>query len=577
MEIYWKLKCIGTLLLSALLLGIVFVTVGSSSPHIAPGPVLNTTDTASGRSAVSVSPDETNAPNPDPPDEAVKLVFIHHSSGKNWLGTPFSTNGRLGNTLGDNNYYVSDTYYDWGPDSIGDDTDIGHWWDWFRGENSGIYLNALYATTAQNADYTRPMDDPGGENEIIMFKSCYPNSNLLGNPDDPPTVGDNPLRGRKSSTPYHTVGNAKGIYNDILEYFETRQDKLFVVIAAPPVTDDTYADNARAFNNWLVNDWLDDYPHHNVAVFDFYNVLTTNGGDAYTNDYGLPTGNHHRVVTTTTPIIVKHITDGDDDDNPNVLEYPKSSTDDHPTAAGNLKATGEFVPLLNAYYNCWKHGDCWDYTSDWISVTAANDAASVYPGETATYTLSLTASEGFTASVTLTLQGTPSGVTVSFDPNQVIPPGTSQLYITTTASTVEGIYPMTVTGTAGMVADTASLTLIVASAAPTSFTLSVSPTIRIAKPNQIVSYTIVATGDGFSQPVTLDTAGLPKDITSGWSINPVAPGSFSILTLSIPGHPSFGSHSFHVIGTTETQVVTRSVGLTIDYPFKNYLPIVLNK
>ena len=97
----------------------------------------------------------------------------------------------------------------------------------------------------------------------------------------------------------------------------------------------------------------------------------------------------------------------------------------------------------------------------WISVTAITDVASVYTGETATYTLSVTASEGFMAPVTLTLQDAPSGTTVLFDPNPVLPPGASQLYITTTPSTVVGTYPMTVTGTSGEVSGTTHLTLTV--------------------------------------------------------------------------------------------------------------------
>jgi hypothetical protein len=55
-----------------------------------------------------------------------------------------------------------------------------------------------------------------------------------------------------------------------------------------------YADKARVFNNWLVNKWLTNYTVGNVFVFDFYNVLTSNGGNANTNDLGLETGNHHR-------------------------------------------------------------------------------------------------------------------------------------------------------------------------------------------------------------------------------------------------------------------------------------------
>jgi hypothetical protein len=281
-----------------------------------------------------------------PPAEPVRLIFIHHSTGENWLS---DSNGGLGMALRDNNYFVSDTNYDWGPDSIGSSTDIGDWWLWFRGPDSATYLSALYAESEQHCEYSRLSISVSGENQIIMFKSCFPNSALQGNINDPvPPIDSNPLRGEDSGSEYHTVANAKGIYIDLLEYFKTRPDKLFVVITAPPLTDPTYADNARAFNNWLVNDWLAGYTVGNVFVFDFYNVLTTNGGNANTNDLGLESGNHHRWWNGA----VQHKTDGDNDANSNVLEYP--TEDDHPSRAGNLKATAEFVPLLNNAYSSFQ-------------------------------------------------------------------------------------------------------------------------------------------------------------------------------------------------------------------------------
>ena len=195
-----------------------------------------------------------------PPAQPVRLIFIHHSTGENWLA---DGNGGLGVALRDNNYFVSDTNYGWGPDSIGDATDIGNWYSWFRGPNSATYLSALYAETGQHASYSRLSTNPGGENEIIMFKSCFPNSALQGSPGDTvPAIGSNPLKGQGAGSEYHTVANAKGIYIDLLQYFTTRQDKLFIAIAAPPLSDATDASNARAFNNWLVNDWLAAYPYH---------------------------------------------------------------------------------------------------------------------------------------------------------------------------------------------------------------------------------------------------------------------------------------------------------------------------
>ncbi|OGO14922.1 MAG: hypothetical protein A2Z14_16890 [Chloroflexi bacterium RBG_16_48_8] len=255
---------------------------------------------------------------PTSPEQVVKLIFLHHSTGENWLADGY---GDLGRTLDQNNYFVSDTNYGWGPDGIGDRTDIPDWLEWFAGSESSRYLTALFNESGQHSGYTRTLSDPGGENQIVMFKSCFPNSELRGNPYDPPSPGHD-----------LTVGNAKYVYNTILQYFATRPDKLFVVITAPPLTDPTYADNARAFNLWLVNYLLreNDYSLNNVAVFDFYDILT--GPDA-----------HHRLNNGQIEHIVAES---------NTLYYP--SDDDHPSAAGSRKATEEFVPMLNVFYHRWQ-------------------------------------------------------------------------------------------------------------------------------------------------------------------------------------------------------------------------------
>lgn len=286
-----------------------------------------------------------------PPSNPVKLIFIHHSTGENWLD---DDNGGLGKALMNSNYFVSDTNYGWGPESIGDLTDIGHWYLWFNGPSSSHYLDELYKESEQYSYYSRMSEDPGGENTIIMFKSCFPNSNIMGDPSESPVVGENPLRGEDAWSEYMTVENARGIYLDLLDYFASRQDKLFVLITPPPLssseTDSTMSANARALNNWLVNEWLNDYQYENVAVFDFYNVLTSNGGSSEINDAGETTGNHHR-WSEGAP---QHIQTVDSD----TSAYPSDSYDSHPSRAGNLKATAEFVPLLNWFYNKWKSAPC---------------------------------------------------------------------------------------------------------------------------------------------------------------------------------------------------------------------------
>lgn len=271
--------------------------------------------------AVPFPQPQAQADNPNPPSQPVKLIFIHHSTGENWLTDGY---GNLGQTLGQNNYFVSDTNYGWGPNGIGDRTDIPNWTEWFSSANTPTYMNALFNESGQNSNYTRTLPDPGGENQIIMFKSCFPNSALEGNPNDPP-----------GNYEELTVSGAKYVYNTILQYFGTHPDKLFVVVTAPPLSDGEYADNARAFNNWLVNDWLreNNYALNNVAVFDFYNILTNPEA-------------HHRYNNGQ----VEHLIG-----NQNTLYYP--SDDDHPSVEGSQKATEEFVPMLNFFYHRWKSGE----------------------------------------------------------------------------------------------------------------------------------------------------------------------------------------------------------------------------
>jgi hypothetical protein len=261
------------------------------------------------------------ADDPNPPTEPVKLIFIHHSTGENWLTDGY---GDLGRTLAQNNYFVSDTNYGWGPDAIGDRTDIPNWPEWFRSDQTPVYMKALFAESGQNSNYTRTFSDPGGENQVIMFKSCFPNSALEGSPNDPPDAHGE-----------LTVGHAKYVYNEILKYFATRPDKLFVVITAPPLQDITYAKNARAFNEWLLKDWLreNNYTQPNVVVFDFYTVLT--GPD-----------HHHRYANGQIERVFQP--------GKNTSAYPSAPDDDHPSVAGSRKATDEFIPLLNIFYHRWK-------------------------------------------------------------------------------------------------------------------------------------------------------------------------------------------------------------------------------
>jgi hypothetical protein len=310
---------------------------------------------------------------------SVKLIFIHHSVGGHWLA---HDNGALVSELNKNNYYINDVTYGWEPASltdtfskklkrkilaklgkankgaygIGNRTDIGHMPEWFIGPDSDLIMETLYGLNLETDNYgdhansssKKPLQnpDPSAENQIIMFKSCYSNTLLKGNPAD--QASQTPVYGFSANSDEHTVANAKRIFNDLLKYFESKTDKFFVIVTPPPrleLPEDGKI--ARGFSNWLVNDWLTEnrYPLKNVMVFDLFNVLTSSHSDG-ANDADQEQGNHHRIWQSR----VQHVVGTDS----NRLVYPREQGNNHPSPAGLQKASKEFVPLLNHYFKAWQ-------------------------------------------------------------------------------------------------------------------------------------------------------------------------------------------------------------------------------
>lgn len=276
-----------------------------------------------------------------------KIFFAHHSTGARLIADNY---GGLGEDLNDAGYFLSDGGYGWDAtlnEDIGSTTDIGHWWWWFMDQTVQAndstkrdnIMAAVYNESLQDesmmityGSWTRTIDDPGGENEIIMFKSCYPNSDILA--DNSTTPED--IFGTTAGYSSYTESNVRAVYDTILNYFKDNTNKMFVVLTAPPNREAANGARARAFNNWLVEDWLQDadWENQNVFVYDYYNVLTD-------------VDNHHWVVDGT----VVHYTDAESSDNSGA--YINSPTDNYPNIAGQEKAASEFLPVLELWYEEW--------------------------------------------------------------------------------------------------------------------------------------------------------------------------------------------------------------------------------
>jgi serine protease AprX len=94
-----------------------------------------------------------------------------------------------------------------------------------------------------------------------------------------------------------------------------------------------------------------------------------------------------------------------------------------------------------------------------FTLSVSPPSQSIRRGNTATYNVSITPSNGFSGAVTLSLTGQPSGATVTFTANPATT--TATLTVRTLSSTSRRTYTLTVAGKSGALTHTASAQLTV--------------------------------------------------------------------------------------------------------------------
>ena len=92
-------------------------------------------------------------------------------------------------------------------------------------------------------------------------------------------------------------------------------------------------------------------------------------------------------------------------------------------------------------------------------ITAHPTTASVSRGGSATVTVSVTGTGGFTGTVALAVSGVPSSAYVTWSSTKVTVPGTSKLTVRTTVFTTRRSYTLTITGTSGTLKHSVPVTL----------------------------------------------------------------------------------------------------------------------
>ena len=188
----------------------------------------------------------------------------------------------------------------------------------------------------------------------------------------------------------------------------------------------------------------------------------------------------------------------------------------------------------------------------------------VTQGTSGSTTLTVTRTAGTAQSVSFTpsgVSGLPSGATAALSPGACTPNPTctSQLTITTTASTPIGTFPITVTG--NPLSKTTIFNLVV-NAGPFDY--------ELPKPNDITvtqgtsgSTTLTATlTSGTAQSVSFTASGLPSGATASFSPGACTPTCTSQLTITTTASTPTGTFPITVTGNPLSKTTTLSIAVT---------------
>ena len=201
------------------------------------------------------------------------------------------------------------------------------------------------------------------------------------------------------------------------------------------------------------------------------------------------------------------------------------------------------------------------------SFTLSTYGVTVGQGQSSSAAVYMSTVYGFNSPVTLSVSGLPSGVTASFPTN----PTTAyynQLTFNVASSVPVGQYPLLITGTAGSLTETTTVTLTVG--AP-SFALSTYSYPTIGQGSTGTGYIYVNSQNGFNGNVSLSISGLPSGVTATFGTNPTTYSSSILFTVADTA--AVGSSTLIITGTSGSLTQTSTMTLNVAAPtFSLYGP-----
>jgi hypothetical protein len=184
-----------------------------------------------------------------------------------------------------------------------------------------------------------------------------------------------------------------------------------------------------------------------------------------------------------------------------------------------------------------------------FAISASPSSRSTVQGGNVPYTVSVSALNGFSDTVNLSVTGLPTGATSAFSPAAISASGSSTLTITTAANTPTGTYTLTIKGTTASLTHATSATLVVTSAADFSLSASKS-TVQIVRGGTGTDTITVSALQGFTGTVSLSVSGVPWRVSATWSSTTVTGSGSSVLTIHANRRARSGTYTLTITGTS---------------------------
>jgi Galactose oxidase-like, Early set domain/PKD domain len=195
-----------------------------------------------------------------------------------------------------------------------------------------------------------------------------------------------------------------------------------------------------------------------------------------------------------------------------------------------------------------------------FSLSAMPASQAVLPGDSTSYTATVTAGAGFTGTVSFSVSGLPQGATASFNPGSVASSGSTAMSVSTSGTTPAGSYTLTIAATSGVLTHTANVTLVVNG----DFSIATTPASRTISRGGSATYTVtIAAGPGFAGAVNLSVTGLPKFANGKFNPLSVTGSGTSVLTVSTNRNVTIGNYTLTITGTSGSRVHTSSVTMIV--------------